>query len=487
MYYNIIKFIRTNYAVIITLSIFTLLQLPVLDTSRPIMVDEAWYSNPAYNFIISNSFSNTNIGFGGNGLMPFSIYLSSYFYIFGISLFAVRLSSFILGLITLLIFRKILKILDVKEFYCFITLSFFIFSNFILSVFKHARPEALTFTLSLCLLLTLFYYLKKNFSIKLLLLLILLSFLAINSHPYGSIIVLLSFLIISYFIIIKSEYSKIFHLVFYAIGAVFSLFFIVWMSSLCNSISLSESLSIILQRNTADTTFWRNLILKFVVTSEYFITSNRIITFIPQMLLIITGLFFLKKNKSLFALSLCGIISLIIPFLFFSPSGFIYIYSYVFIFPVLILAVLLQTMETNELYKKVIVILTAIVVLLNIVAYVALTKKTFDPGINKKMKEISSLLPDGSLVISEPPFWFVSPQKNIKTAKYLKSKNILLNDKDFYVINCDKFKSEFVADSNSLAFMNTYNELHKVDTLLIKQSNLYGNICLIKHSVNSFK
>lgn len=473
-------FLKNNYSYLIPLAIFILLQLPVLDTTRPIMVDEAWYSNPSYNFIVSHSFINTNTAFGGNGLLTYSVYLSTFFYFFGVSLFTARLSSFCLGIISIFLLRKMLKILNVSEFSKFLSLSFFILANLYLSIFMHARPEALAFALSLCLLLILYFYLKNDFSIKLLLLLVLLSFLAINSHPYSSIIILLAYIIILYFIIKKSKYSKIYHLAIFVFGVAFSSFFIIWMSSMNNNNSLSESLSIILQRNSLNTSFWENLLSKFKVTINYFIISNRIITFLPQISIIILGLFNFKKNKHLFSLSLYGMICLFIALVFISSSGFIYIYIYVFIFSALSLPLLIEAKEKGNISRKLIIFFSLLIIFSNIIAYIVFTKKTYDPDINKTMKEIDYLLPQNSIIISEQPFWFISPQKNIKTVRYFENIDEYLYNKNFYIIDCDKFKSEYKNDSNSLARFDSYSENHNKDTLFIKRSNIYGNIYLIK-------
>jgi hypothetical protein len=68
-----------------------------------------------------------------------------------------------------------------------------------------------------------------------------------------------------------------------------------------------------------------------------------------------------------------------------------------------------------------------------------------------------------------------------------KDRKISLKDKELYIVNCDKFTADFAADSNSLAFLDNNSDHRIVDTLLIKNSSVYGNIYLIKHSVNSLK
>jgi len=481
---SFLSYIKNNYSFVIILVLFTALELPFLSLSRPILTDEAWYSNSAYNFIISSSFENTNIGYGGNGVVVFLLYLSSFFSVFGTSLFSARLSSFVAGIISVFIVRKVLKISGVGERTGFLVLSFFIFANLYLSIFKIGRPEALAVMLSLNILLITYYYILKNFELKYLALLVILIFLSINAHPNSSIIILLVFLIILFYIIRDKKYNKIFHLLVIIISVAVSVYVMISVISLNNKIGINESMTDLVDRNAVNTGFIDQLFSKFKVTVEYFIFSNRIITFLPHLLLIFTGLFMKNRNKAVFGLSICGLVSLGIAFLFLSPPGFIYVYPYVFLFPVFILSFLLKTYTPKSIIGKAISSLVIIVVLLNIAAYIMLTKKTYDVNIGTKMKEVSALLPDKATVVSEPPFWFIAPEKNFKTARYFKDRKIDLKDKEFYVINCDKFANEYFSDSSSLTFLDSYSSFRKIDTLLIKNSIIYGNIYLIKHSVN---
>jgi hypothetical protein len=481
IYNFLIKFFKNNYSIVITTVIFVILELPFLDTARPILVDEAWYANPSYNFIISHSFTNTNIGFGGNGLIVFSFYLSAYFYLLGASLFSARLSSFILGLISIAIFRKILKIFNVNEFNKLITLSLFIFTNLYLSIFKLARPEALAFNLSLCLLITLYYYITKNYNIKYLLLLIILSFLSINSHPFSLVIVLLPFFVITYFIFKNSQYSKFYHLGLLSAGLVISSFFLILETSINNNISLFEAITVLLQRSSTSHTFFESLIAKFRAIFDYFIFSNRIVTFLPQVIILIIGLFFFRKNIRIFELSLCGFIGLVLALLFIAPNGFIYIFIYIFIFSFLIFSLILEIIDKKFL-KRLVLASALIVIFSNILAYIVLTKKTYDSEINTTKEQINLLLPQNELIISKPPFWFISPGKNIKAWEYYNDIKELMNRKYIYAIDCDKFRKEqkvgIVAISDLDSLVGSFDK----DTLISKGSNIYGNIYLFRYT-----
>jgi len=477
----VLNYTKSNYSIVIVLALFAILQLPFLSISRPIMVDESWYSNSSYNFITSGSFENVNIGFGGNGVIVFLLYLSSYFLLFGTSLFTARLSSFVMGVLAIFLVRKILEILKADEFNKLIALSFFAFANLYLSIFKFSRPEALALVFSLLVLISVYNYLNKNYSLKYLFFMVFLSFLSINSHPNSAIIVLLSFFVILYYIIKNKNYSKLLHLVPIAAGGAVSILFMIVVISINNNFSLNDSVNNLFGRNSVNNYFLVKLLSKINVTKEYFILTNKIITFLPQVFVLAAGLFFVKKNKDLFYISLCGLVSAGIAFIFLAPSGFIYVYPYIFIFSIPALSLLLITLDKNKILGKTITVLSVIVILFNIVAYISLTKKTMDFEINKRMSEINLLLPENSLILSEPPFWFISPEKNIKTLRYLDEKKIRLSGLDFFVIDCDKFRNDSKENPNAIMYLNEYISNYTADTIFVKPNKIYGNVYLIKY------
>lgn len=108
---------RTNkYIFLLLFVIFFLLQLPLIDTSPSIMVDESWYSNTAWNFSIGNGFTNTVPGsHGGDDLFLFTFLLGVAFKLFGTSLITARTVSVIGGLVGLIGFFQVLKIPKIKS------------------------------------------------------------------------------------------------------------------------------------------------------------------------------------------------------------------------------------------------------------------------------------------------------------------------------------------------------------------------------------
>jgi hypothetical protein len=474
---SLLKFLKKNYSVIITITLFIFLEVPFLDNSRPILIDEAFYSNPSYNFIVFHNFGNTNIGFGGNASIIYSIYLSIYFFLFGVSLFTARLSAVIAGILSILVFRKLFKIAKVSEFNSLISLSFFVFANNYLTILKYARPEALTLTLSLCMLLTLYYYIKNNYGIKYLLTLMFLIFAIINCHPFGALIVILSVIIIICDIFWEKEFKRLFHPVILMIMFVFASSFVILFFAISNNMAIKDSFIFVMQRSSAES-FWSELTAKINLTINYYIISKRIVTFLPQIIIIITGLFFIKKNKNVFFVSLCGIITLFLAYSLLSSSMFVNIFIYAFIFSVLSLSLILETVKEEKFLYKTVGIFAAMVIFVNLAAFGLFTYSKYDPNINVKMKKISSLIPQNSNVITSAAFWFIEPEKVFKEWGYYKNKKELRNN-NFFVITVDYYKNEDKETVNSIISEGN----HSPDTLMTTYSKIYGQINLIKFSI----
>jgi hypothetical protein len=64
---------KHGVALLLAVFLFLVNQLPFLEDMRPVMYDEAWYSNTAYNLCIGNGLHQTSVGSGGNSNCIFPI------------------------------------------------------------------------------------------------------------------------------------------------------------------------------------------------------------------------------------------------------------------------------------------------------------------------------------------------------------------------------------------------------------------------------
>ena len=130
-----------NYILIF---IYLLLQIIFIQKIPMIVVDEPWYANTAWNFSVGNGFVDTAVGSGAGEetfLFPFLLGLS--FYFFGVSLLTARMVSVIGGIISIIGFINIIKVLNIKHKQIVLLSGFlFIFSNVNYIIYRTARPES---------------------------------------------------------------------------------------------------------------------------------------------------------------------------------------------------------------------------------------------------------------------------------------------------------------------------------------------------------
>ena len=73
------------------LLVYLLSTLPLLTTAKAVLIGEAWYAEPAYNFSIGKGFLNEAIGSGGNANFLNALCIGICYKLFGVSIFVTRL------------------------------------------------------------------------------------------------------------------------------------------------------------------------------------------------------------------------------------------------------------------------------------------------------------------------------------------------------------------------------------------------------------
>ncbi|GEM_PF-5815844 len=474
---RIALFVKTNYYVIIPVTVFFILEIPFLDNSRQALVDEAFYSNPAYNLILGKNLTNTNFGYGGNGAIVYSLYLSAFFYLFGVTLFVARFSSLILGAASLLLLSTLLKRIGARRFTVFLALSFFIFSNNYLTIYKFARPEALTVTLCIIFLIVLQGYFKNGLRARYLLFLLLLTFLIMNSHPFGSLVLALGGILILFSVIRYRQWKKIMHPFLLAAVYFLSLLFVVYLTSISNNLTFGESLYAIMDRSSASSLF-SQMIQKIEITIKYYLLTGRIITFLPLILMMALGLFFYKRDNNTFVVSLSGFITLIIAYLALSQSMFTNIYSYVFIFAALSTGLIVESLKRNKIISRLLSVFIIVVVLVNIIAFLMLTYRSYDPEIKSKAVRITSLIPNGSKTMTSGVLWFFAPERDFKAWDFYRKNPEPVSRGDFFVMTSGNSEIEEHLLLDSLLRINS----HAIDTVITEESKMFGRIDLMRFS-----
>ena len=130
-----------RFWLLIAIVIFLINQLPFLTDIRPVMYDEAWYANTAYNFSQGDGFLNSAVGSGGNANFLLPLLTGTMFWIFGYSLFTIRLAAVLCGVVTLIFLHLCMKELKSSVKTEIAVLAFFVSITLYNTIFRFGRPE----------------------------------------------------------------------------------------------------------------------------------------------------------------------------------------------------------------------------------------------------------------------------------------------------------------------------------------------------------
>lgn len=204
----------------IALIIFGLNQIPFLLDMRPVMYDEPWYMNPAYNMLHGNGLQNTLVGSGGNVNFVAPLIMAGGMAIFGESLLVTRMMAVFCGFISIIVMHFILNEMKLKVLSRIFTYGIFISISLINSTFRYVRPE---FAVALFVLLGILFVLRYNrtHSWGDMVLLSIFVYLASCSHPYSLFFFALIGCYYVFDVIKMKEYDRIHHLLILLLSAIF--------------------------------------------------------------------------------------------------------------------------------------------------------------------------------------------------------------------------------------------------------------------------
>ena len=166
------------------IAVFLVNQLPFLVDVRPVMYDEAWYGDTAYNLTLGNGFSNAIVGKGGNANFLLPLLTSGFMLVFGYNLLAIRLAAVFCGVMTIAFVVLSMKRLQIGWKPQALTLLLFVSLTIYNTVFRFGRPECLSL---MCMAGGLWFYFRyrDDASWKNMIGLSLFVFLAGCSHPFA--------------------------------------------------------------------------------------------------------------------------------------------------------------------------------------------------------------------------------------------------------------------------------------------------------------
>jgi len=384
-----------------------MMELPTLVNGRPIMIDEAWYTNPAYNFSQGQWIHNTNVGSGGDVNFIFPFVQGILFAILGYSIFLARFTSVLAGFFSIVVIFKILKQFNINTNAVIIGILALIAIPVYHSVFRYARPESWAI---LFVLLSLLYFIKyiQRAAYKRILFTGIFCALGFLAHPFTT-AVSLSIGIILLFHCFKNK--KIMPLILFTVPIIVSIVaFILNYIHLLGISGLNQDFG---RLNGGGASFIKNISKDFKVIIDSYILNKNAIYFIPLFLVLLYGLLLKKKNHLAFQSSLMGIIVFCVSFVLFSSGGFNIILYYVFLFSILNFVFIL-----NNNANKVVFIPIGFYLLIMLFANVYYDAKKYEPVNSSLAKELKVIIPKNAKVMGPTEFWMFLPETQFKSTGY---------------------------------------------------------------------
>jgi hypothetical protein len=462
-----IKLFREKNIYLILL-FYTLYYVLTLITAYTILEDEAWYANAAYSFS-QCEWVNTKLIGGGLPNFIYPVFEGIIFKLLGFSFLNARLTSFLFGFFSIIIFRSILKLLNIKNHIIFIILLLFIFSPGYFHTFHIARPESAAVFFSLVSIL---YFLKSKRNEKHekinICLCSFFSGIAFLSHPFTFPIYLIFG---GYYLIHFFKQKKLLNVFYFSIIAIL-IFFLFIINSY---IVFGKNFEVILNRTSGNNSIIYN-------SGHFFVNFLSIRMLSKNGLLLITfailpGLI-LWKNITLRFISFTTIMYLIIASFIFSSShvGNYLMLNYIGLFSIFSIAILVN------IYDKKIILLICI---FYIITYSILNiKKNHNNNISVH-DEINLLLnskiPSGAKVYGDMRFWFLLPKTNFTAIyfnRYKKSLNETISESDWILV-CNDFAYNNV--TNFYQILQSAHDMNvRLDTVLNIPTKQYGVIMVYK-------
>jgi hypothetical protein len=395
------------FIIVISCALFLMIEIPILTNSRPIFCDEAWYSNPAYNFSQGQGIHNTNVGSGGDMNFVFPFIQGILFAIFGYSIFLARFASVLAGLFSIVVLYKILKQLELPNKAAVFGLIALIVIPVYHSIFRYARPESWAI---LFVLFSLLFFIKYiyTFSNKNILYTGIFCALGFLTHPF-TLSVLLAIGLMLFIHSLKNK--RIIPLIIFTIPVIISIAIFI-----LNSIYLLDGTKLYTgfgRVNTIDAGYLNRIGNNLKVIFSHYFMHKHAIYFIPLILLLLLGLFLKKKNRLVFYSSLMGSLVFCISIILFKNDVLEKLMFYVLVFSILNFALLINT----KISKYILIAISAYLILM-LFANIYYDIKKYEPVNSLLEKKLQIIILENARVMGPLEFWMFIPKTQFKSTYY---------------------------------------------------------------------
>ncbi len=378
---------------------FFINQLPFLTNMRPVMYDEAWYGNTAYNLSVGNGLYQNTVGSGGNSNSLFPLIGALFIELFGYSLISLRLASVFCGFVTLLIIHFVMNEFKVSLVGRILALVLFVSLPLFNTAFRFARPESASM---MCLSGGILFYSRywRTHSWSDMACLGTFCVLATNAHPFA----LYSFMFFGVALLIdvlkSKEWRRAYQLLLFFVLAIIGLGLVMYLTFMYNEGSLSGTFL-----GRASLINWRKSAVFYF--KELFMSKQAIGTFVTLFVLI--GAFVKLREKRLQLLALMAIINgLSFPFVFTADLLMVgYGWNYVSLISVVLVAPFVDSFKSSKVTQIWIAATIAVYSMgCLFLSYYYNYKIKYEKCNTVLTEEISNLIPSKAVVYGPLRQWF---------------------------------------------------------------------------------
>lgn len=453
-----------------SLVIFAINQLPCLVDMRPVMYDEPWYMNPAYNLMNGNGLLNTLVGSGGNTNFVAPLMMAGMMSIFGPSLLVVRMVAVICGFITLWILHLILNEIKASSWTRVLTLGIFVSISLINSVFRYVRPEfAVAMFVMMGLLFTLRYIRTQSWMDMILLCISV--YLASCSHPYS----LYFFAFVGLHLLVNciklKDYRRISQILLLVVTAILVVISLLIVQQYANP---NQTTNGILDRLSIS-----SISAAIITCAKHVFLKHGVYT-IPFFLI---NVYAIVKKIDIRWLAIVNIIFLCtFPFIFSSDLAMVgNSVLYFSLGSIIVFAAIFSDLEKSLTHNKlrVVLILCLLFCIGNYSISIAFNYlKRYEKCNSILVKEVDSIIPDGALVFGAIRFWPFKMNTNYYCDH--NGKELTPTEYDYLLFN----SQDEMAYKDVHIVKNVKKSLDNYELIYTRDTKQYGTITIWKHRKN---
>ena len=461
--------LTNRLVLIIALIVFALNQLPFLLDMRPVMYDEPWYMNPAYNLLNGKGLVNDLVGSGGNVNNIAPMIMAGFMALFGTILLVARCAAVCCGFVAVVILHLIMNELNVNKWARGITYGVFLSISIINSVFRYVRPE---FAVALFVLIGLLFACRyhRTHSCGDAVGLTIFIYVASCSHPYALYLFALIGCTLLWDVICTKDWKRMFHMMLFVLSAILVIVSLIYVN---RSVNAAVSSDAILHRFSIV-----NALEAMCVSMKHVFIKHGVYTF----LFLIINIYALVKYKEIRWLVIPNVVFVFtFPILFSSDLNMVGNNALYFsIISIVLSGYVINRIVNNDNigHRKqvIILVLSSLIIIGNMGISIAFNYiKRYEKCNSVLKNDIDVIIPDNSLIFGSIRFY---PFKMNGTwyCEVNRKKNVP-NHYDYLILS----SQDEVISGNQGLMKKVLDKKYEYEQIYLKQTKQYGVITIWRY------